>query len=469
MALARIPAFGPQTPVDLAAFEATIAGEVITPEDDTYEAARPVHSLNFDARPAIIVRAANATDVARTVLFARESGLELAVRSGGHSLAGYGTVEGGIVLDMGAMKGLYIDAERRLAWAQSGLTAGEFTNAAAEHGLATPFGDTGSVGIAGLTLGGGIGWLVRKYGLAIDSLVSVEVVTADGRIIVANETEHADLFWAIRGGGGNFGVVTRFQYRLHPVGQVLGGVLFMPFTRDVLRALGPIAASAPRELTTIDFVMALPPAPFVPPHLVGQMSLGIMFVYSGDPQDGHAAIAPFRQVASPMAEVVAPMPYPGIYKFLEGAEAPGHASHRSVFLPAFDDATVDAILEFHASAPSPMAMTQLRIMGGAMADVAPDATAFAHRDALAMVTILGMYPDPADAAVNEDWVRRYYEALRPSATGVYVNFLEEEGEGRIREAYPTATYARLADVKRRYDPSNLFRRNQNIQPAAAQG
>ena len=466
MALARIPAYGPQHPVDLAAFEAGLAGSIIKPDDDTYEAARRVHSLNFDVRPAVIVRAANASDVARTVLFARESGLDLAVRGGGHSLAGYGTVEGGIVLDMGAMRGLYIDAERRLAWAQAGLTAGEFTNAAAAHGLATPFGDTGSVGIAGLTLGGGIGWLVRKYGLAIDSLVSVEVVTAEGRIIVASETDHADLFWAIRGGGGNFGVVTRFQYRLHPVGEVLGGVLFMPFTRDVLRALGPIAASAPRELTTISFVMALPPAPFVPPHLVGQMSLGIMFVYSGDPQDGHAAIAPFRQVATPLSEVVMPMPYPGIYKFLESAEAPGHASHRSLFLPAFDDATIDTILEFHAKATSPMAMTQLRIMGGAMADVAPDATAFGHRDAHAMVTILGMYADPAEASINEDWVQRYFEQLRPVATGVYVNFLEEEGDGRVRDAYPTATYARLADVKRRYDPSNLFHRNQNIRPAA---
>jgi len=240
----------------------------------------------------------------------------------------------------------------------------------------------------------------------------------------------------------------------------------MPLTRDVLRSLGPIAASAPRELSTISFVMSLPPAPFVPPHLVGTPAVGIMFVYAGDPGEGQAAIAPFRQVATPLAEVVMPMPYPGIYEFLNGAEAPAYASHRSVFLPAIDDAVVDTILEFHAAATSPMALTQLRILGGAMADVADDATAFGHRDAGAMLIILGMYEDPSEAAIHADWVHRFYEAVRPTATGVYVNFLEDEGDGRIREAYRPATYARLAQVKRRYDPTNLFHRNQNIRPAA---
>ena len=223
MALARIPAHDPSTPRDIAAFAAGLVGTIIRPGDQAYDAARLVHNRAFDRHPSLIVKAASAADVARTVLFARDAGLELAVRGGSHSLAGFGTSEGGIVLDLSALKGLHIDPERRLAWAQAGLTAGEYTAAAGAHGLATPFGDTGSVGLSGLTLGGGIGWLVRKHGLAIDALVSVEIVTADGRLLTASEREHRHLFWAVRGGGGNFGVVTRFQLRLYPVGMIVGG------------------------------------------------------------------------------------------------------------------------------------------------------------------------------------------------------------------------------------------------------
>jgi FAD/FMN-containing dehydrogenase len=219
MALARIPAHDPSTPLDLADFAACLVGTIIRPSDPAYDTARLVHDRAFDRHPSLIVKAASAADVARTVVFARDAGLELAVRGGSHSLAGFGTSEGGVVLDLSGMKGLHIDPERRLAWAQAGLTAGEYTAAAGAHGLATPFGDTGSVGLSGLTLGGGIGWLVRKNGLAIDALVSVEIVTADGRLITASEQEHPDLFWAVRGGGGNFGVVTRFQFRLYPVGN----------------------------------------------------------------------------------------------------------------------------------------------------------------------------------------------------------------------------------------------------------
>ena len=252
------------------------------------------------------------------------------------------------------MKGLHIDPDRRVAWAQPGLTAKEYTVAAAAHGLATPFGDTGSVGIAGLTLGGGIGWLVRKYGLAIDALEAVEIVTADGRQVTASADSHPDLFWAVRGGGGNFGVVTRFQFKLYPVGEILGGALFMPATRDVLRSLVPIAASAPEELTTISFLMALPPAPFVPAELVGTMSLAIMFVYSGDPAEGQAALQPFRDVATPLVELAMPMPYPGIYQMLESAETRALGVHRSRFLSTLDDDAVDAILDAMAAPSSPM-------------------------------------------------------------------------------------------------------------------
>jgi FAD/FMN-containing dehydrogenase len=465
MALARTPAHDPNSPLDVAAFAAGLVGSVIRPEDQAYETARLVHNRTIDRHPSLIVKAASAADVARTVVFARETGAELAVRGGSHSLAGFGTSEGGIVLDLSGMKGLHIDPERRLAWAQTGLTAGEYTAAAAAHGLATPFGDTGSVGISGLTLGGGIGWLVRKYGLAIDALVSVEIVTADGRVITANEQEHSDLFWAVRGGGGNFGVVTRFQFRLYPVGMIFGGALFMPPTREVLRSLGPIAASAPEALTTIAFLMAAPPAPFIPAEVHGKPTLAIMFVFDGDPEAGQAAIEPFRQVATPMAELVMPMPYPGIYEMLKDAENPGPAAHRSVFLDALDDASIDAILEFTAAPSSPTTMTQIRILGGAMARVPAGDTAFAHRDAGVMVMIITLFQDPAEAPTHKAFTEAYYEALRPGSRGVYANFLEDEGEARVHEAYPDLTYRRLAQVKRRYDPANLFRLNQNIRPA----
>ncbi len=465
MALARIAAYDPTGPHDLAAFAAGISGVVIRPEDEAYDEARQVHNATVDLRPLAIVQAVSAADVARTVVFARETGLDLAVRGGAHSLAGYGTNDGGIVLDLGLMKGLHIDPARRLAWAQAGLRAGEYTAAAAEHGLATPFGDTGSVGIAGLTLGGGIGWLVRKYGLTIDALVSVEIVTADGRIVVASEAEHPDLFWAVRGGGGNFGVVTRFQFRLYPVGMILGGALFLPPTREVLRGLESAAANAPEALSTISFLMPAPPAPFIPEHIQGKPTLAVMFVYDGDPESGQAALAPFRALATPMAELVMPMPYVGIYQMLAEAEQRTSASHRSLFLDALDDDAVDTILERMADPSSPAAMTQIRILGGAMARVGVDETAFAHRDAKVLVVIITPFEDPAEAPVHAAWTQAYYEALRPGSTGVYSNFLEAEGETRIHEAYPEATYQRLADVKRRYDPSNLFRLNQNIPPA----
>jgi len=470
MALARIAL--PDDPrdhdiADLTRFAAGIRGTVIRPGDDAYDQAREVHNANYDLRPLCIVQASSAADVARTVLFARETGLELAVRGGAHSLAGFGTTDGGIVLDLGQMKGLHIDPIRRLAWAQAGLRAGEYTAAAAAHGLATPFGDTGSVGIAGLTLGGGIGWLVRKYGLAIDALVSVEIVTADGRIVIASENENPDLFWAIRGGGGNFGVVTRFQFRLYPVSNVLGGALFLTPTRDALRGLQAVAEAAPEALSTISFLMPAPPAPFIPESIQGKQTLAVMFVFDGDPESGQRALEPFRALSDPMAELMMPMPYVGIYEMLKAAEQRSPAAHRSLFLETIDDAAVDAMIERMASPSSPAAMTQIRILGGQMARVSADATAFAHRDARVMVTIITPFADPAEAAIHTGWTHAYYEALRPQATGVYSNFLEVEGEDRVREAYPDVTYRRLAEIKRRYDPTNLFRLNQNIAPAAS--
>ena len=451
-------------PIDLDDLAGCINGRLVRPGDEDYDTLREVHQATVDARPMAIVRAADARDVSRTVLFARDNDLELAVRGGGHSLAGHSTVDGGIVLDLRDMRGIHIDPDERIAWVQPGLTAGEVSEAAAAHGMAIPFGDSGPVGIDGLTLGGGIGWLVRKHGLTIDSLLSVEIVTADGRRLVASDVENPDLFWAVRGGGGNFGVVTRFQFRLSPVGMVLGGALLLPPTSDVLRSIVPIASAAPRELTTMAFFMgAVPPLPFVAPELHGQPAIVIMFVYDGEADAGMTAIAPFRQVATPLAELVMPMPFPGIYTFTAGAAERTKGTVRSAFLEELDDETVATILARMASQPDGgMAFVQVRPIGGAIGDVPADATAFAHRDATILFAINTMWQD--DGAASEAWTDDFFAAIAPKASGVYSNFLGDEGEDRVREAYPAATYERLIDVKRRYDPTNLFRRNQNIRP-----
>ena len=341
-------------PMDLDTLAGCLTGRMILPGDDEYESSRRVHQAAVDARPFAIIRAADSRDVARTVLFARDNELELAVRGGGHSLAGHGTVDGGIVLDLADMRGLHIDPNARVAWAQPGLTAIEFTEAAAAHGLATPFGDTGSVGIAGLTLGGGVGWLVRKHGLTIDALIAVEIVTADGRQLIASEAEHPGPVL----GGSRW---RRKFRRRHPLPVPAlpgrhdprrGGPL--PPTADVLRGLVPVAAAAPRELSTITFVLnAAPPLPFLAPEHHFKPAVIVMFVFDGDPEAGQAALEPFRQLATPLGELAAPMPYPGIYQFTAEGSKPGAGTMRSAFLDTLDDETVDTILREMAAAPAP--------------------------------------------------------------------------------------------------------------------
>ena len=456
------PALGERT---LAAFVASLTGSVVVDGDAGYDAAREIHNSRFDREPSVIVRAADAADVARTVTLASETGLELAVRSGGHSLAGHSTSEGGIVLDLSPMKGLLIDPDRRLAWAQPGLTAGEVTEAAAVHGLAVPFGDTASVGIGGLTTGGGIGFLTRKHGLTIDNLVAAELVTADGRIRTVDEEHEPELFWAIRGGGGNVGVVTRFVYRLVEAGIVVGGGLALPATPDVLLGLVQAAKAAPDELTLISFVMHAPPAPFIPPDRVGELVVMVLGVYAGDLEAGQAAWAPIRALAEPVADLVGPMPYPAIYQFTAPGESRGGGSIRSWFTDDLDRSDAETILEFMRRAPSPAVMTQIRVLGGAMARVDSDATAFSQRDARMLVAAMSMFEIGADPTASDGWTAAFFAAFLNRATGAYANFLGAEGEERVRSAYPHGAYESLAALKRRYDPANVFRLNQNIRPA----
>ncbi len=368
------------------------------------------------------------------------------------------------MLDMSNMRALHVDPQRRIARAQAGLTAEQYTSETARHGLTTGFGDTGSVGIAGLTLGGGIGWLVRKHGLAIDDLLAVELVTADGERLQVDSERHPDLFWALRGGGGNFGVVTRLRYQLHAIDTILGGVLVLPASPGILGSFIAAAEDAPDELSTIAILARLPPLPFVSAEHHGQLALMVRLAYTGDLEHGQQALAPLRALATPLADAITPMPYRQLYAAEEPRPERVRMAIRSMFLDELDERAAATIFERMQAQPSPMAAAQIRVLGGAMARVPPDATSFAHRERRMMVTFSAGYQDLGQADSHEAWVADMLTAMRPAAHDVHVSFLGEEGPARIHEAYPDETYGRLVAIKRRYDPTNLFRVNQNIVP-----
>jgi FAD/FMN-containing dehydrogenase len=442
---------------------ANIHGRIVTPEDADYDAARLVFLGGIDKKPAAIVMVANADDVARVVSFAQETGTELAVRSGGHSGSGHSTTDGGIVLDLRDMKALDFDVAGRTAWAETGLTAAEFTTAAAVHGLAVGFGDTGSVGIGGLTTGGGVGYLVRKYGLTIDSLLAAEVVTADGKLVKTDAKTRPDLFWAIRGGGGNFGVVTRMQFRLEKLEHFVGGMIVLPATVETIVGFIAAANAAPEELSTIANIMPAPPMPFLPAEAHGKMIIMGMIAFAGDTEAGARAIAPFRALAKPLADMVKPMPYPEMYPPEDSSYHP-LAIARTMFIDSVDRNVAEAIMKYLNASDASLRVAQLRVLGGAAARVPADATAYAHRTSRIMVNVAAFY-EGADRPVREKWVADFSAALQQNDDGAYVNFVGDEGEERIRAAYPGATWDRLRKIKTKYDPGNLFRLNQNVPPA----
>jgi len=452
-----------ETNLSIPQLRAAFKGQVIAPDDAAYDEARTVFYGGIDRHPAVIIRVVDADEVAQVISLARESGLELAIRSGGHSTSGYCVSEGGIVLDLSNMRDLQIDVEGRTAWVETGLTAGEFTSAVGVYGLAVGFGDTGSVGIGGITLGGGVGYLVRKYGLTIDSLLAAEVVTADGQLLHVDADNHPDLFWAIRGGGGNFGVVTRFQFKLQEVGSVVGGMLILPATAEVIAGFIAAAESAPDELSTIANVMTAPPMPMLPEEYYGKPVVMSMLVYAGEASDAERVIAPFRALAKPFADMVKPMTYPEVYPPEEGGYHPV-AVGRTMFVDDIDSSVAETILSYLRSSTGSMAVAQLRVLGGAMARAPADATAFAHRASKIMVNVAALYENPDEKPTHETWVTEFAAALRQSDTGAYVNFLGVESEAGVRAAYPGGTWDRLAAIKSRYDPTNLFRLNQNIPP-----
>jgi FAD/FMN-containing dehydrogenase len=449
--------------VSVPRLRAVFDGRVVAPGDPGYDQARTVFYGGIDRRPAVIVRPTTPAEVAHVVTLARDSGLELAVRSGGHSPAGHSVSDGGIVLDLGAMNALDIDVAGRTAWAQTGLTAGEYTTAAAAHGLATGFGDTASVGIGGLTLAGGVGYLVRKHGLTIDDLLAAELVTADGRLLQVDDQTHPDLFWAIRGGGGNFGVATRLRFRLHPVDQVVGGILILPATPEGIAGFIAAAAAAPEALSGIASVMVAPPMPMIPAEVHGQLVIMAMLVHAGDLQAGQRAVAPLRALAAPLADLIRPMPYPQIYPPEEGEFHPTAVGH-TMFVDTIDQRAAETIIDHLRASDAAVRVAQLRVLGGAMARVPADATAFAHRRSKIMVNLAAFYNGPDDQVVRQRWVEEFAAALRQADQGAYVGFLGDEGQTRVHQAYPGATWKRLVAVKARYDPTNLFRLNQNIPP-----
>jgi len=451
------------TPTSIQQLEAALRGHVITPDDAGYDDARTVFYGGFDRRPAAIARVADETDVARVVRFARETGLELAVRSGGHSTAGHCTTDGGIVLDLRDMKAFDIDVDGRTVWAQAGLTSGEFSAKAGDHGLATGFGDTGSVGIGGITLGGGVGYLVRKHGMTIDDLLAADVVTADGQLLRLDAANHPDLFWAIRGGGGNFGVATRFRFRLHELNTVVGGMLILPADSEVVASFIALAEAAPEELSTIANVMPAPPMPFVPEEHHGRLVVMALLCFAGEADAGERALAPFRALATPIVDMVRPISYPEIYPPEDESYHPT-AVARTMFIDGVDHGVAETIMKHLEASDASLRAAQLRVLGGAMARVPDDATAFAHRASRIMVNVAAFYEGPEDKVVRQSWVDDFAVALRQEDAGAYVNFLTDEGEARIRDAYPGPTWDRLVAIKARYDPTNLFRLNQNIPP-----
>ncbi len=447
------------------AFRLRIKGDIILPGDAAYESAREVPNARVDKKPALFVKVRDAADVSRSIHFARRYGLPLSVRAGGHGLNGQALVDDGLVIDMTEFNEIRIDADARTAWAQPGATTGQYTELAQQYGLATPFGDAASVGLGGITLGGGIGFLTRKYGLTIDNLLAVELVTAEGQIVQASATENEDLFWALRGGGGNFGVVTGFQYRLVEAGIVYGGLLGLPATTEVISKYAELALQAPEGLTTISMIMHAPPAPFVPEEAVGKVIFAVFPIFIGSAEEGEKALAPFRALAEPVVDMVGPMPYAAIYEFMREAEVRRRAKVRSGFFDSLDETFVASVLENAPTTPSPFAFFQIRPLGGGrMGEVPAEATAFSHRGANFMVSIVDVWEDAVDDGANSSWVDTAWDSIKDTRNGVYSNFLHDDAVERLGEAYRADTLERLAEIKRRYDPTNFFSNNVNIAP-----
>ena len=448
----------------------TTLGEILRPGDGDYERARHVWNGTVDRHPALIARCRSAAEVAAAVRLASSSGLELAVRGGGHSIPGHSVCEGGLMIDLSPMKGLEVDADQGLAGAEPGLLWGEYDAGTQAHGLASPGGEISHTGVAGLTLGGGIGWLSRRHGLACDNLVGAEIVLADGSIVEADDASAPELMWGLRGGGGNFGIVTRFRFRVHRVPPLYAGMLIWPAEEraTVLENFIEVAEAAPRDLALVAALLVAPPAPFVPAELQLRPVVAVAAVWTGPAADGPAAVAPLRR-PRPAVDLFEVQPYTAVQQWFDDGVPHGRRYHvRSEWLGELDAAAVDELSASAAAMSSPFNQVLVRRLGGAISEVGPDETAFRYRDASYMLTVAAGWDDGEDDP-HVGWTRRSWERLdRWSCGGGYVNHLaEDEGRDRLRAAYGPDTWGRLVDLKRRYDPTNVFHLNQNVDPASS--
>ena len=442
-------------------------GRLIRPGDHDYDEAGAIWNAAHDRRPGVIARCAGVADVMRALEFARSQDLVVAVRGGGHSIPGFSTCDGGIVIDLSGLKGVRVDPHARTVRAQAGLTWGQLDHETQAFALAVTGGLVSTTGIAGFTLGGGIGWLMRKHGLACDNLVAADVVTADGRLLTATADEHPDLLWALRGGGGNFGVVTSFEYRLHPVGPIVAaGPVFYPGERaaEILSAWRELVRDMPDELTTLANLLIAPPAPFLPEKWHGRPLVALAAMYAGPPNEGLRAIEPLRRLGDPVADLIDPMPYLAIQRLVDEVWTRGAHNHfKAAYMRGLDDSAIATLLRFRRTMPSPVCEIHVHQMGGAIANVRNGA--LAGRDAPFLLNIIARTPTAEGFDEAVDWARDFHAAIGPALTGAsYTNFLSSEGNDRFRAAYAPDRYSRLREAKDRYDPENVFRLNQNIPP-----
>ncbi len=452
----------------VAALQARLRGQLVRAGDDGYEEARSIYNAMIDRRPALIVRCAGVADVIEAVTFARRTGLELAVRGGGHNVSGSALCEGGIVVDLSPMKGIWVDAGKRTARVEAGLTWKDVNHELQAFGLGATGGVIGTTGVPGLTLGGGLGWMARKHGLACDNLLAIDLVSADGTPIRASESENADLFWGVRGGGGNFGIATSFEFRVHPAGIVLAGLLAYPIEQagEFLRAWRAFEANAPEEWTAGAVLLTAPPAPFVPEQFHGHPVIGLAGVYTGPIEEGETLLQPLREFAEPVVDLIQPMPYSAAQTMIDALYPAGvHNYWKAQYLPGISDQLIDTMLAHFARVPSPLTSVVLEHNGdGAINRIPGEATAFGYRDHSYILIIMSLWPDPGDSERNVSWTRELYDALKPfTRPGIYVNYLGQEGEDRVKEAYGNK-YPRLVALKNKYDPTNFFHFNQNIPP-----
>ena len=454
---------------DVEAFRSQLRGVLLTPGDGGYDEARRIWNAMIDRRPALIARCAGVADVMRSVAFARERGLPLAVRGGGHNIAGNAVCDGGLMIDLSRMRSVWIDSGGGRARVEGGATLVDLDHEAQAFGLATPLGINSTTGVAGLTLGGGFGWLSRKFGLTIDNLLSADLVTADGRAVRASEEENPDLFWAIRGGGGNFGVVTSFEFRLHRVGpEVLAGLIVFPIgeARGVLERYREFAGSLPDELNAWCVLRKAPPLPFLPPEVHGREILALAVFGMGDIEKAKGAFAPVRGFGRPVGEHVGPVPFTAWQKVFDPLLSFGARNYwKSHNFTGLEDSALDLIVRYASNLPSPHSEVFLALLGGQTARVAPDATAYAMRDAKFVLNVHARWERPEEDEPCVGWAREFFHAAAPLASGgAYINFMTEEEGDRIAAVYGP-NHARLIEVKDRYDPENLFSLNQNIRPS----